>query len=134
MVGFMLSFIVPKITDIFTQINQELPTSTKIVIKLGDLRSSKWIIARHSKCFGQVDEKLWKAQTDIARMDDHIRFFIGPDTNSLGDEYRFDTCHLNQQGQEKMATLWLESLKNAKKNENAFRKETMLNIFSKISF
>lgn len=104
------------------------------VIKLGDLRSSKWIIARHSKCFGQVDEKLWKAQTDIARMDDHIRFFIGPDTNSLGDEYRFDTCHLNQQGQEKMATLWLESLKNAKKNENAFRKETMLNIFSKISF
>lgn len=28
MVGFMLSFIVPKITEIFTQIDQELPVST----------------------------------------------------------------------------------------------------------
>jgi type II secretory pathway component PulF len=36
MVAFMLSFIVPKITSIFEQIDQELPTSTKIVIALGD--------------------------------------------------------------------------------------------------
>ncbi|AXH12184.1 type II secretion system F family protein [Halarcobacter bivalviorum] len=36
MVGFMLSFIVPKITSIFTQFDQELPTSTKVVIALGD--------------------------------------------------------------------------------------------------
>lgn len=40
MVGFMLSFIVPKITGIFAQINQELPTSTKIVISLGDFFSN----------------------------------------------------------------------------------------------
>jgi len=40
MVGFMLSFIVPKITGIFAQINQELPTSTKIVIALGDFFSN----------------------------------------------------------------------------------------------
>lgn len=39
MVIFMLSFIVPKITGIFEQINQELPTSTKIVIALGDFFS-----------------------------------------------------------------------------------------------
>ncbi len=42
MVGFMLSFIVPKITDIFTQIHQELPTSTKIVIALGDFFSNNY--------------------------------------------------------------------------------------------
>jgi len=42
MVGFMLSFIVPKITGIFTQINQELPTSTKIVITLGDFFSNNY--------------------------------------------------------------------------------------------
>lgn len=42
MVGFMLSFIVPKITDIFTQIDQELPTSTKIVISLGDFFSQNY--------------------------------------------------------------------------------------------
>lgn len=41
-VGFMLSFIVPKITDIFTQIDQELPTSTKIVISLGDFFSNNY--------------------------------------------------------------------------------------------
>ncbi len=43
MVGFMLSFIVPKITDIFTQIDQELPQSTKIVIALGDFFSNNYI-------------------------------------------------------------------------------------------
>lgn len=42
MVGFMLSFIVPKITGIFTQINQELPASTKIVIALGDFFSQNY--------------------------------------------------------------------------------------------
>jgi len=42
MVGFMLSFIVPKITDIFTQIDQELPTSTQIVISLGDFFSNNY--------------------------------------------------------------------------------------------
>lgn len=43
MVGFMLSFIVPKITAIFTQIDQELPTSTKIVIALGDFFSANYV-------------------------------------------------------------------------------------------
>ena len=42
MVGFMLSFIVPKITDIFTQTQQELPPSTKIVIALGDFFSNNY--------------------------------------------------------------------------------------------
>lgn len=42
MVGFMLSFIVPKITSIFTQIDQELPQSTKIVIALGDFFSNNY--------------------------------------------------------------------------------------------
>jgi len=36
MVGFMLSFIVPKITAIFDQYDQALPTITQIVIKSGD--------------------------------------------------------------------------------------------------
>lgn len=42
MVGFMLSVIVPKITGIFAQIDQELPTSTKIVIALGDFFSQNY--------------------------------------------------------------------------------------------
>ena len=43
MVGFMLSFIVPKITDIFTQIDQELPPSTQFVISLGDFFSNNYV-------------------------------------------------------------------------------------------
>ncbi len=42
MVGFMLSFIVPKITSIFTQFDQELPKSTQIVIALGDFFSTNY--------------------------------------------------------------------------------------------
>ncbi len=36
MVGFMLSFVVPKITSIFTQIHQQLPLVTRIVITIGE--------------------------------------------------------------------------------------------------
>jgi general secretion pathway protein F/type IV pilus assembly protein PilC len=42
MVGFMLSVVVPKITGIFDKINQDLPTSTKIVIALGDFFSANY--------------------------------------------------------------------------------------------
>ena len=41
-VGFMLSFIVPKITAIFTQYDQELPLITSIVITLGDFFSNNY--------------------------------------------------------------------------------------------
>lgn len=43
MVGFMLTFIVPKITSIFEQLDQELPFSTQIVIALGDFFSSNYM-------------------------------------------------------------------------------------------
>ncbi len=37
MVGFMLSFVVPKITSIFSQMHQQLPLITRIVIYVGDI-------------------------------------------------------------------------------------------------
>lgn len=40
MVGFMLSVVVPKITDIFVKQNSELPVITRVVINLGDFVSS----------------------------------------------------------------------------------------------
>ena len=42
MVAFMLTTIVPKITSMFTQLNQELPTITKIVISAGDFVGAYW--------------------------------------------------------------------------------------------
>jgi len=40
MVGFMLSFVVPKITSIFSQLNQELPAITKFTIASGEFMQS----------------------------------------------------------------------------------------------
>lgn len=44
MVGFMLSFIVPKITAIFEQNNQALPPITEFVIKAGDFVNNYYLL------------------------------------------------------------------------------------------
>lgn len=43
MVGFMLTYVVPKITEIFTQMDQELPLVTQIVITTGDWFTANWM-------------------------------------------------------------------------------------------
>lgn len=43
MVGFMLAYVVPKITGIFSQLDQELPRVTQFVIALGEWFSTNWL-------------------------------------------------------------------------------------------
>jgi len=43
MVGFMLSFVVPKIAEVFSQIEQELPLGTKFVIFAGEFFSENYM-------------------------------------------------------------------------------------------
>ncbi len=43
MVGFMLSVVVPKITTMFDQLDQELPAITTFVVSLGDLVNENWL-------------------------------------------------------------------------------------------
>ena len=43
MVAFMISYVVPKIANIFTQMGQELPSITKFVITAGDIFSNYWL-------------------------------------------------------------------------------------------
>ena len=43
MVGFMMSYVVPKITAIFTQMKQELPPITKFVIAVGNFIQKEWL-------------------------------------------------------------------------------------------
>ncbi|MFK5882379.1 MAG: type II secretion system F family protein [Sulfurospirillum sp.] len=43
MVGFMLSVVVPKITNMFDQLDQKLPKITQFVIALGDYIDKNWI-------------------------------------------------------------------------------------------
>ena len=44
MVGFMLSFVVPRITSVFTQMGQELPPITEFTINMANFLSSYWIV------------------------------------------------------------------------------------------
>ncbi len=43
MVGFMLSFVVPRITSVFTQMGQELPPITEFTINMASFLSDYWI-------------------------------------------------------------------------------------------
>ncbi len=43
MVAFMLTTVVPKITGMFTQLKQELPSITKAVIAVGDFLGAYWL-------------------------------------------------------------------------------------------
>lgn len=45
MVGFMITYVVPKITSIFAQMNQELPAVTKFVVAVGGWLSQNWVLA-----------------------------------------------------------------------------------------
>jgi len=44
MVGFMMSVVVPKITSIFTQMDQQLPGVTLFVIDASDFISGNWLL------------------------------------------------------------------------------------------
>lgn len=99
------------------------------VRKQGNLRGSKWIIARHSGCVGRFDPAIWKVQNQLAASDNNLNFFTGPDNNLLGAAWRFDGCHLNKAGQERMGALWADSIQQALARNARLRRETLLTWF-----
>ena len=102
------------------------------IIKEKTSRATPWIIAMHSRCSGSYDKKIETAQQEIAN--GLPMFYQGPNNNSLGDNYRFDRCHLNKDGQIKMAQLWFDSIQSANAKKAEFDNESLLRIFRKISF
>lgn len=94
--------------------------------------ATPWLVAMHSRCFGGYDKGIENAQAEIGK--GLPFFFQGPNGNSLGDEYRFDQCHLTRDGQVKMAELWLSSIKTAITKKSGFENESLLYIFKKIPF
>lgn len=72
----------------------------------------RWVIGLHSRCNGSYDPKIEDAQRRFASLvgSNH---YLGPNTNLIPDEMRIDGCHLTQQGQETMAAMWYDSVKNA---------------------
>lgn len=78
------------------------------------VKVSRWMIAIHSRCGTAYDRNIESAQLVFGNSP-HLQRYPGPNTNLLGDEYRFDACHLNEKGQERMASMWLDSMKAALK-------------------
>lgn len=81
----------------------------------GKIPVKRWLIALHSRCFNVYDQDLEAAQRAVANSLPG-RTYLGANGNSLGNEFRFDMCHLNQQGQEEMASLWLQAIKDSMRN------------------
>lgn len=72
----------------------------------------RWLIGIHSRCWGTYDTEIEAAQRSVADAPLSNRY-LGANTNTLGDDFRFDQCHLTQQGQEQAAALWLDAIRNA---------------------
>lgn len=75
---------------------------------------NRWLIAIHSRCSGVYDRNVEAAQIEIGSMS-ALERYPGANNNALGDEFRVDRCHLNRAGQEKLSSLWLESIEAALK-------------------
>lgn len=77
------------------------------------ITTGRWLIGVHSRCWGNYDPQIEAAQRSVGSATSAGRF-PGANSNLLGNAYRFDECHLNQAGQEEMATMWLEAIRNAR--------------------
>lgn len=61
-----------------------------------------------TRCANDSDQQLEAAQRNLAS--DSLGIFNGPDTDLLGNEYRFDDCHFNDSGLKIHALLWADIL------------------------
>lgn len=78
-----------------------------------NIKIARWVIALHSRCSGSYDKNIEDAQFAFATAPGFNRY-LGPNNNLLGNEYRLsDGCHLNELGQQAMASMWFDSIKNA---------------------
>ncbi|UOO81591.1 hypothetical protein LVJ83_11795 [Uruburuella testudinis] len=76
-----------------------------------------WIVARHTRCGDLFDPEVVAVQYAIGRRDNRKHYFVGPDINPVGMQYRRDRCHLNRAGQEKVADMWLHSLQEVMRRQ-----------------
>jgi Carbohydrate esterase, sialic acid-specific acetylesterase len=77
--------------------------------ELGKGVINKWLIAQHARCYKWFDRNISTAQRAVASQRQSRRF-LGPDVNALDDSFRFDSCHLNNAGQIKLAEGWFNAI------------------------
>lgn len=67
------------------------------------------LIAQATHCAdATLDSLLNFTQKNLAA--DSLDIFAGPNTDSLGNEYRYDNCHFNAFGLDKHAEMWVDNL------------------------
>jgi hypothetical protein len=77
----------------------------------------RWVIAVHSRCFGNYDKNIEDAQRAFIATPGTKRY-LGPNNNLLGNEFRVsDACHLNERGQQEMASMWFDAIQAALKSK-----------------
>lgn len=79
-----------------------------IVASLQDFSvDAPFYVARATICHGGANLAIRAAQADVVDSD---TVFAGPDTDSIGLEFRYDGCHFNSAGNALHADLWFEAL------------------------
>lgn len=69
-------------------------------------------LARASYSLGVTSVDVITAQNELIEEGDNI--YIGPNTDMLGAEYRYDNIHFNYEGLKKHAEMWIKILKDKK--------------------
>lgn len=65
--------------------------------------------AMATRCVGEPDYVLQQAQRNLAS--DSLKIYNGPNTDMLGNEFRYDKCHFNEHGMNLHAEMWLEAIR-----------------------
>ena len=72
-------------------------------------------VAQATVCASLRGEGIRAAQRDL--VDPAKGIFAGPDTDQIGEAFRYDGCHFDGEGGKRVADLWLSALLHQKKNE-----------------
>jgi Carbohydrate esterase, sialic acid-specific acetylesterase len=65
-------------------------------------------VAQATICGGEANAELRAGQLSL--VDPAKKIFVGPDTDQLGLEYRYDGCHFDGNGADRHAELWYEAV------------------------
>lgn len=75
----------------------------RLVAALPGRVGGRLVLASGSRCQGVIEPRLVAAQKAVAQASGSIP---GPDTDTLGEDYRIDGCHLNDKGLTAFAAMW----------------------------
>lgn len=101
------SALSPNTSDIQNALNYKNNFNI-LVDYLRDLNvNSPIFIAQATRCGSRsIDIDLQNAQFELAN--DSLKIYNGPNTDLLGNEYRYDNCHFNAKGLNEHARLWAD--------------------------